>query len=239
MIQSIEGPSGFLLMVASIAFFHTLFGPDHYVPFSVMARARGWSAVKTTWVTVLCGAAHLLSSVLLGTVGIALGIAVSSLEALESVRGNIAGWGLIVLGLLYFVWGLRHAIRNRPHTHFHFHEDDEVHAHTHVHHGDHVHVHENGAASLTPWVLFTVFVFGPCEPLIPLVIYPAAQGSWRGVVWVTVVFGATTIATMLGLVLASTMGLRFVRLGRMERYSHALAGASICVCGIMVQFLAL
>lgn len=238
-MQSIEGSNALLLMVASIAFFHTLFGPDHYVPFTVMARARGWSAARTTWVTVLCGAAHLLSSVLLGTVGIALGVAVSSLEALESVRGNIAGWGLIVLGLLYCVWGLRHAIRNRPHTHFHFHEDDNVHAHTHVHHGEHVHVHENGAASLTPWVLFTVFVFGPCEPLIPLVIYPAAQGSWLGVVWVTVVFGVTTIATMLGLVLASSMGLRFVRLGRLERYSHALAGASICVCGMMVQFLSL
>ncbi len=239
MIESILGLKGFPLLVVSIAFFHTLFGPDHYVPFTVMARARRWSAFRTTWITVLCGAGHILSSVLLGVLGIAFGVAVAKLEMLEGLRGDIAGWALIVFGLVYFVWGLRRAIRNRPHTHFHFHRGDKVHAHTHVHQGEHVHVHEDAAASLTPWVLFTVFVFGPCEPLIPLLMYPAAKGMWLGVVWVTIVFGLTTIATMLAMVLASSMGLSFLRLGRLERYSHALAGATICVCGIMVQFLGL
>ena len=28
---------------ASIGFFHTLFGPDHYLPFIVMAKANNWS----------------------------------------------------------------------------------------------------------------------------------------------------------------------------------------------------
>jgi len=27
---------------ATLGFFHTVFGPDHYVPFIVMARARQW-----------------------------------------------------------------------------------------------------------------------------------------------------------------------------------------------------
>jgi len=25
------------------------------------------------------------------------------------------------------------------------------------------------------WALFLIFVFGPCEPLIPLIMYPAAK----------------------------------------------------------------
>ncbi len=29
------------IAAASIGFFHTLLGPDHYLPFIVMARARG------------------------------------------------------------------------------------------------------------------------------------------------------------------------------------------------------
>jgi nickel/cobalt transporter (NicO) family protein len=93
--------------------------------------------------------------------------------------------------------------------------------------------------SLTPWILFTVFIFGPCEPLIPLLMYPAAKGNMTGVVWVTAVFGAATIMTMLGMVLISSMGIKFIPLGRLERYSHALAGATICLCGITVQFLGL
>lgn len=235
-------PGGMMILIftaASVGFFHTLIGPDHYVPFAVMARARNWSMAMTSWVTVLCGIGHIASSVLLGLVGVALGIAVTKLEGLQSFRASLAGWSLILFGLLYFVWGLRRGMRNRPHKHLHFHAKDGLHNHTHVHQEEHVHVHVEEGAKLTPWILFTVFIFGPCEPLIPLLMYPAAKGSYIGVAWVTVVFGAVTIMTMLGMVVLSTMGARFIPLGRLERYSHALAGATICLCGLAVQFLGL
>ena len=35
-----------LISAASIGFFHTLFGPDHYLPFIVMGKARKWSVKK-------------------------------------------------------------------------------------------------------------------------------------------------------------------------------------------------
>ena len=47
------------LLALYIGFFHTLIGPDHYLPFIVMARARRWSMFKTGWITVLCGIGHL------------------------------------------------------------------------------------------------------------------------------------------------------------------------------------
>ncbi|MBA4418204.1 MAG: hypothetical protein C0392_09895 [Syntrophus sp. (in: bacteria)] len=235
-----DGPQGLTVLILTavfIGFFHTLVGPDHYIPFTVMARARKWTMVKTAWVTVLCGIGHILSSVILGLVGIALGIAVTKLEAVESFRANLAGWALILFGLLYFIWGLRRALRNRPHTHRHFHKDDD-HTHTHVHHEEHVHVHvKEGQTKLTPWVLFTIFIFGPCEPLIPVLMYPAARGSLMDVIWVTIAFGIATIMTMLGMVLITSLGVSFIPSGRLERYSHALAGATICICGIAVQFL--
>lgn len=40
-----------LVTAASIGFLHTLFGPDHYLPFIVMAKARQWSKTKTAWIT--------------------------------------------------------------------------------------------------------------------------------------------------------------------------------------------
>jgi len=51
---------------ASIAFFHTLMGPDHYLPFVMMARARKWTMLKTTWVTIVCGVGHVLSLYITG-----------------------------------------------------------------------------------------------------------------------------------------------------------------------------
>jgi nickel/cobalt transporter (NicO) family protein len=223
---------------ASIGFFHTLFGPDHYLPFVVMSKARHWSIAKTALITFLCGLGHVLSSVVLGFVGIAFGIAVLKLEGVEGIRGNLAAWALIGFGLAYCIWGIRTAIKNKPHEHIHFHQDGKKHVHEHMHAENHVHVHEN-KKSITPWILFTIFVLGPCEPLIPLLMYPAAKNSLPGVVIVTVVFSAVTISTMLGIVMLTCFGFKFVRLGRLERYSHALAGATIFLSGLAIQFLGL
>lgn len=229
-----------VIAAASIGFFHTLLGPDHYLPFIVMSRSRKWTLRKTTLVTVLCGIGHVLSSVVLGIIGVALGIAVSKLQAVESFRGSIAAWALIAFGLVYFIWGMRRALRNKPHEHLHKHEDEFDHRHTHNHNETHMHVHgEKGAKNITPWVLFTIFIFGPCEPLIPLVMYPAAKNSLIGLVLVTCIFGAITILTMLGIVLFSTFGVNLVPTARLERYSHAIAGATICICGVAIQFLGL
>ena len=108
--------SEFIILIttaASIGFIHTIFGPDHYLPFIVMSKARGWSMFKTGVITFLCGLGHILGSIILGFVGIAFGIAVSKLEFVESVRGEIAAWFFIIFGFTYFVWGLHRAIRNK------------------------------------------------------------------------------------------------------------------------------
>ena len=65
-----------MISAASLGFLHTLLGPDHYLPFIVMGKARRWSIWKTGGITIACGIGHIGSSVLLGLVGIALGIAV-------------------------------------------------------------------------------------------------------------------------------------------------------------------
>jgi ABC-type nickel/cobalt efflux system permease component RcnA len=228
---------------ASIGLVHTVIGPDHYLPFIVMSRARHWTLRKTLVVSFLAGLGHILSSVLLGFLGIALGIAVASLKGVESTRSTVAAWLLIGFGFGYFVWGLRRAWKNRPHCHPHTHVDDAGEGHEHLHtHADSDHIHLHGRekkANITPWILFTIFVFGPCEPLIPLVMYPAARHSITGVVLVTAAFGLTTVVTMLAIISATSWGVSFVRLGKFERYSHALAGLMIFVSGLGVRFLGL
>jgi sulfite exporter TauE/SafE len=225
------------ILAASIGVGHTLLGPDHYLPFVVLARARGWSKAKTVLITVLCGLGHVGSSVVLGTTGIALGVAVARLQGIESARGNIAAWLLTAFGLVYMVWGLRRAARHRTHSHVHAHAGGEIHVHVHEHERAHLHPHDQGAAApaLTPWVLFTIFVFGPCEPLIPILMYPAAAESAFGVALVAGVFGAATILTMLAIVLLLSFGLSRLPTRGLERYSHALAGLAIFACGVAIH----
>ena len=226
-----------VITAASLGFIHTIIGPDHYLPFVMMSWARRWSWAKTTLVTVLCGIGHIGSSVVLGLVGVWLGLVLKRLTIVESFRGAIAAWLMIGFGLLYFVWGLRRAYRNRPHEHGHFHRSDLRHTHEHSHQLEHTHVHnEPNQVSIAPWALFVIFVFGPCEILIPTLMYPAAVGGWLGVAIVTGVFGTVTITTMVGAVLLMRAGVNFVRLGSLERFAHAIAGATICLCGLAVQF---
>ncbi|MCK6456682.1 MAG: sulfite exporter TauE/SafE family protein [Phycisphaerae bacterium] len=220
---------------AFIGLIHTLLGPDHYVPFVVMAQAGRWSLARTLAITIVCGAGHVLGSVVLGGAGIALGAAMYRLAWIESIRGDVAGWLLLGFGLAYMAWGVRRAVRNRPHSHVHSHADGTVHAHEHTHHREHAHAHADEAApSMTPWILFTIFVFGPCEPLIPLLMYPAARHSPLGVAAVTLVFGVVTIATMTAVVWAAYCGLMRLHAARMARYSHAAAGFALAACGLAV-----
>jgi len=223
---------------ASIGFLHTLLGPDHYLPFIVMSKARNWTRTKTTLITALCGIGHVLGSIVLGLIGIALGITVSSLEGFEGTRGDIAAWLLIAFGLVYFTWGLRRALKNKPHTHPHIHLDGEEHEHDHT--KDHTHVHEaSEKKKITPWMLFIIFVLGPCEPLIPILMYPAAQSNGWGVVLVASVFGVVTVLTMLSIVLLAYAGISFVPMKKVERFAHAIAGGTITLSGMAIVFLGL
>lgn len=203
---------------AYLGLIHTLIGPDHYLPFVAMARARDWSRLKVILVTALSGLGHVMSSVALGVIGVVVGIAVARLKGVEEVRGDLAAWLLIAFGLVYFSWGVYRSWRNRPHGH-----------------GREEGGHSHGAArDITPWVLFTIFVFGPCEPLIPLVMVAAATGGVWGGALVAGVFSAVTILTMLAAVMALTFGLRLVKLHWLERHGHALAGATIALCGGLI-----
>jgi len=233
-----------LLSTLSIGFIHTLIGPDHYVPFIMLSKSRDWSLRKTMFVTAACGIGHVLSAVALGVAAAILGSALLPLEFIETVRGEIAAWLLTAFGFAYCVWGIKTAIRNKEHIHGHFHVDCDAagtagHEHVHSHGDEDVHVHAaKNKKEITPWLLFVIFIFGPCEPLIPLVMYPVARQSVFNIFLVTLVFGFGTVTAMTSVVAASSFGLkRLVRFPLVERFGNALAGGVICSCGLAITFL--
>src|SRR4030095_8245927 len=154
-----------LLAAAGIAFLHTILGPDHYLPFLMLARARRWSTSRTLAITIACGIGHVLSSLVLGDVGLGLGLAVARIEHIEGTRGDWAAWGLVVFGAAYALWGTRRALRRardiEPPAH-----GSHVHIHSHALGGRHHH-EETGAGeeretaiagrTVTFWTLFALF----------------------------------------------------------------------------------
>jgi len=221
-----------LATAATIGVLHTALGPDHYVPFITIANARSWSMRRTAAVTVMCGLGHVLSSIILGAVGLSIGTALFRLEAIEAVRGQIAGWLLFAFGFMYLIYGARKAIKNRPHVHSHSHLSGHLHRHV----AGHSHPHVKESRKLNVWILFVIFVFGPCEPLIPLLIFPAAEGGITTAIVIALVFAVTTITTMTAMVLVGAYGLSLFRIKSYSRYGHAAAGAAITVSGALVLF---
>lgn len=198
-----------ILLAALIGFTHTLLGPDHYLPFIALSKANNWSVKKTTFITFICGFIHVLSSIVIGLLGIWFGVKIVRLEIIESFRGELASWLLISFGLVYLIWAVRNLAKEKT---------------------------GNKQDKNMNWALFVIFILGPCEPLIPILMFPALTESLMLMASVVIVFSLVTITTMVGVVLSVSYGLNLFPL-KSFRYSHILAGSIICFCGLAVKFL--
>lgn len=205
---------------ATIAFVHTIIGVDHYLPLTAVSAARKWSMRKVALVTTLIGFGHIIGSVVLGFVGIAIRAKLEQLGLIESMRGEIAAWLLVAFGLVYAVWGLRHAYKKKT-------------THSHAVDGS----SGFSLARFSPFAILVIFIIGPCEPLIPILMYPAMTYSVAGMVLVTSVFAIVTMLTMLGAVLITSYGLARLRHFSMFRFGHTACGATISACGLAIILL--
>ena len=208
-----------LATAATLAIVHTLLGIDHSVPFVALGRARRWTLRRTLVVTAVCGVGHVASSVLIGALGVALGVATDSMLWIESARGELAAALLIGFGLTYAAWAIWSRLGGPQRAHLGRHAVTD--------------------SRVTPWALFIVFVLGPCEPLIPLMVVPGMAGDWPTVAAIVGVFGALTIAAMLATVTIGYGGLSLAGPRRLGRHADVLAGLVVAASGAAVLFLSL
>ena len=219
-----------MLMVAavSIACLHTVSGPDHYLPFIALSKSRGWSFTKTIGWTIVCGCGHVWSSVLLGLGGAAIGWSLSSIKWMENIRGGVAGWVMLGFGFFYSVWGMYKAYKNNLHKHFDLHEDGSIYVFEHRHGKA---IAQQDKHKVTPWVMFIIFILGPCEPMIPLLYFPAAKNSWAGMLLLIIIYTLATLLTMVAMVVLGYKGIAFIQTDKLDRYMHAMGGLAIFICG--------
>ena len=221
-----------LTTAMSLAFIHTLIGVDHYLPFVVLSRANNWSTKKTMLIVFSCGTGHVLSSVILGLVGITLAAGISLMVGIQEIRGDVATYFLIAFGLIYTIYGIRQSFKTKPHSHATL--DGAGITHTHSENGENHKPGEQEAKRTTNifWGLFILFVLGPCEPLIPVLMYPAATHDTFTLISVITLFAVCTIATMLLITFLGIKSIRLLKLDKLERYSQVIAGSTLLLCGI-------
>lgn len=207
-----------LLTAVLTGMIHTIAGPDHYLPFVAISKSRNYGWSKTLFWTILCGIGHVGSAIVLalGFILFAEILTESRLEWLEAWRGDIAAYAMIGMGAALILHSLHKRWKHRAETHS----------------------HQENNSSLSYWVVFIIFVLGPCEALLPLLTASAVLGT-MSVILVALTFSVATIVTMLAAVITGRFGLNVLRFPWLERFAPEIAGGTVMLCGLAIVCLGL
>ncbi len=237
-----SGAPFFLLTGTAIATaaFHTLI-PDHWLPFVLIGRARGWRARTVAAVSGASALIHTGLSVLLGLIAIRIGR--EAMEAVGVTLERVSGALLVVFGLVYAGWAWKKG------GHFHpggamLHREEEGPAcderEGHSHPG-HLHYHADGRLIESTGgrgALYLALIVGvnPCVLVLPILLAAAKHGA-VAVALVSLAYSATTIALMVGLSVAGVAGIRRFEPPGAARYMEAASGLLIAAVGVVFWFL--
>ena len=210
--------------------------PDHWVPLAVVGRARRYPLARVARLSWLAGVAHVLVSLILGGVIIAVGLQFRS--TIEHAQATIVGGVLIATGLAFTALELT----GRGHSHAHASEDEHE-------HGD-GHHHESGLAqsrrkqfgdrhpaSGLRGLAAIMVPFGaaasPDLTILPVFLAAAAVGSGTAI-GSLLAFALVTIATIVTLTVIATLGGYQVRGRWLDRWGNAITAAVLLVIGTLV-----
>ncbi|MGI9183601.1 MAG: hypothetical protein ACR2GZ_01330 [Solirubrobacteraceae bacterium] len=217
-----NGPA-LLAAAAGVGFGHAIL-PDHWVPLAVLGRTRRYPLSRVARLSGLAGVAHVLVSIILGAVIIAVGLQFRS--TIQSAQDTIIGWILIATGIGFAVLELS----GHGHGHGHDHDHDDEH--------DHDHDHDDGKSRRSLGGLAAVMVpFGaaasPDLTILPVFLAATAAGAGTAI-GSLVIFAVVTIGTIVGLTLAATRGGYEIRGQWLERWGNAFTALVLIVIGLLV-----
>ncbi|MGZ4222560.1 MAG: hypothetical protein ACXVH3_15790 [Solirubrobacteraceae bacterium] len=214
---------------AGVGFGHAIL-PDHWVPLAVVGRTRRYPLSKVARLSGLAGVAHVMVSLVLGAVIVIVGLQLR--DRIESAQSTIIGLILIATGVGFLVLELSGHGHAHPHSHDHDHdhsdEDDHGHAHGHP---------EDAPGGRANSLLGVMVPFGaaasPDLTILPVFLAATTAGVGAAV-GSLVVFGAVTIATIVGLTLFATVGGYQVRGAWLDRWGNVFTALVLVTIGVLV-----
>jgi nickel/cobalt transporter (NicO) family protein len=207
-----------LAAAAGVGFGHAIL-PDHWVPLAVVGRTRRYPLSKVARLSGLAGFAHVLISIVLGAVIIAIGLQFRS--TIQNAQDTIIGCLLIATGLGFGAFELL----GPGHSH------DHPHGHSHDHH-DHGHERRRVHGLAAIMVPFGAAA-SPDLTILPVFLAATTAGVATAV-GSLVIFAAVTIGTIVGLTLTAAKGGYQIRGQWLERWGNTITAATLIVIGILV-----
>ena len=219
--MSSTGPA-LLAAAAGVGFGHAIL-PDHWVPLAVLGRTRRYPLSRIARLSGLAGVAHVLVSLVLGAVIIAIGLRFRS--TIQNAQDTIIGCLLIATGLGFAVLELTG----------HGHDHDHDHGHDHDH--DHDHAHDEPPRRGVRGLAAVMVPFGaaasPDLTILP-VFLAATTAGLATAVGSLVVFAAVTIGTIVGLTLTAARGGYEIRGQWLERWGNVFTALVLITIGALV-----
>lgn len=214
-----------LVAAAGVGFGHAIL-PDHWVPLAVLGRTRRYPLTKVARLSGLAGVAHVLVSVVLGAVIVVVGLQLRS--TVEHAQEAIVGSLLIATGVVFLALELTGHGHHHDHDHHHDHGHDHPHGHDRVQ--DHGHARDHSLLSI-----MVPFGAAASPDLTILPVFLAATTAGAGAaIGSVVVFGAVTIATIVGLTLFAAAGGYQVRGQWLEQWGNVITAGVLIVIGLLV-----
>jgi hypothetical protein len=209
---------------AGVGFGHAIM-PDHWMPLAVLGRTRGYPLARIARLSSLAGIAHVLVSLLLGAVIVAIGLQFRS--TIATAQDTIVGSVLIATGIGFAALELSGRGHSHDHDHAAAHQHDHGPSHTHSHHE---HGRFQGLARI-------MVPFGaaasPDLTILPVFLAATAAGAGTAV-GSLIAFATVTITTIVALTLLATFGGYQLRGRWLDRWGNAITAATLIAIGTLV-----
>jgi nickel/cobalt transporter (NicO) family protein len=218
-----------LAAAAGVGFGHAIL-PDHWVPLAVLGRARRYPLSKVARLSGLAGIAHVLLSIVLGAVIIAIGLQFRS--TIQAAQDTIIGCLLIATGIGFVVFELTGPGHSHDHergghgrSHNHDHEHD-------AHHEEDPH-ERRGIRGLAAVMVPFGAAASPDLTILPVFLAATTAGVATAI-GSLMIFAAVTIGTIVGLTLAAAKGGYQIRGQWLDRWGNAITAVVLVAIGALV-----
>ncbi len=206
MIQLLVG--SFLLSIVHAAI------PNHWLPIVAIGKSEKWSRSQILMVTVISGAAHTVSTIILGIVIGIVGYKMSSAQ--EITNKIIAPLILFLMGLVYIVLDMK----SGAHKHF-------------INNPGGVNRRSMWAAASS---LAAAMLLSPCLEIDVYFFSAGTQGS-LGIALVSLMYLLVTVSGMLVFVDIGRKGAEKIKWHFLEHHERALTGIILMLLGIFSYFI--
>jgi nickel/cobalt transporter (NicO) family protein len=213
-----------LAAAAGVGFGHAIL-PDHWIPLAVIGRTQRYPLRRVARLSLLAGIAHVLVSIVIGAVIIAVGLQLRS--AVQSAQDTIIGALLIATGIGFAVLELT------GHGHHHDGHDHDHHDHGEAPGHDHPPTERRGARGLAAVMVPFGAAASPDLTILPVFLAATTAGAATAI-GSLVIFAAVTIVTIVSLTLIAASGGYKIEGAWLERWGNAFTALVLIVIGTLI-----